>query len=568
MQNADQEHSAQSSSYLTNAPQVKRSYAHKACEACRAAKLKCSAQYPCQRCEQRSRPCVYRESLRRRPGAMPLPILKAISEVPCSSLNPSSSSSSSSSPSSPSILGTENGTDYAVYYWIHTLFQGFDVPSHQIRTLVFESSVSPWDLLPIMTVSIPDLQYLSPNLATRCLNIFTSSFWHLNPYYPINSLQAALCDVFGVVGSPGLSSPMDWANVLAVLAIGASCTEYYPLAEYLLNESYRYAEMQMGGNTLSMSPLSPDKQLQYTNKLTRRQHAQYYLNINQHGIAYTILTQARRGYLAGKERADTEISTDSGEGRTSTAVTLNAFAQFLSLCVGCVPDDLDQNEIFPDTTANGQLPPVLSAIHQLARITAQIKQAQKRLRLYPDALAQASFELHQSLQIALLEASNRCRLLYAAHHQQRIVLEVLIFVLFYYEIQILFRPFLMMKLLHLHRVRLRYPDETISSSIFEVAGAHTVRAARSLIRIIGQAIDLNSVVKDLPGNGFFLESACVSLILMCLCHGPRDAYLTDIWMGIHNLRRMSCQALVGERIQGLVGLLAVTGLAGAQFDQA
>ncbi|KAK1148180.1 hypothetical protein N8T08_010825 [Aspergillus melleus] len=446
------------------------------------------------------------------------------------------------------------------------LFQGPGVPGHQQRALAFASPVSPWDLLPITTASITDLQYLSPYFATRCFDIFASSFWHLNPFCPINLLHVALCDLLGVVGSPNISSSVDRANVLAVLAIGASCTERFPLADYLHRKSRQYAE-QEEGNKLSVLqhqllqisfPKPSFHPVSDCSQLTRQQHAQYHLNMNQHGFAYTILTNARRGHLIGRQ------STEFGSGRTSTVVTLNAFAQLLSLCVGCLPDYPDENGMIP---SNDQLPPALSGINQFARIASQIGQIQQKWGRHPETLAHASFELYRPLQLALLDVSNRCRLLYAQDPQQRVEVEVLICVMLHYVIQILFRPFLMMKLLYLYRVQLQFPDETSSPQWFDLAGAYTVRAARAIIGLIGQAFDFGSVVKDLPGNGFFLESACVSLILMCLCDGPREAYLGDIWLGMYHMSRMSCQALVKERIQSLMGLLAITGLAGVRNYQ-
>ncbi|KAL4905630.1 hypothetical protein BDW74DRAFT_177998 [Aspergillus multicolor] len=528
----------------------RNAYAFMACETCRAAKLKCSAHIPCTRCHRLNKPCVYRRLMRRRRGVFPSP------NVPGDGLDsacrgddfrpeqrlPPACGRFGRPDTAPATLNET--TDTAVYRFLRNIFTGPE-PSRTLSPSTFQAftSPSPWELLPFTTASNPDLQYLPTDLTTRCFGIYVASLWHLNPFQPIVLLQASLCDVLGAVGSIHSSTPIDRANALAVLAVGASCTEYHAFAAYLHQKSTQYADETVVDHDPSM--------------------AVYQTHINQHATAYAMLDDARAHLaLLGLESSGTRTAPHS-----PTLVTLIGFERYIALCMGRpsnFPDDLCP----PDD----HLPPALLAVSKFSLVASQITRAQQELRGDLNALTQASYELHQRLNIFLLEASHRCRSLYI-NEQQRVEVEILICVLFHYGIQILFRPFLIAKIKSLQLSNAPSPSAPSQTSgctpsLTDLAAPYAVRAARSMISLIGQAFYSGSVVKDLPPNASFIESACLSLLLAALGENLHRSsaslaqYLGDICRGLGYMGQMSCQATVASRVQRVEALLAVSGFEG------
>ncbi|EHA19579.1 hypothetical protein ASPNIDRAFT_39002 [Aspergillus niger ATCC 1015] len=426
----------------------------------------------------------------RRPGAVPLPV-SARNDLapeynedgsfldgdfhPCRLTSPTRSGTY--------MAAVNSTTDSTINHFIRSLFPDSEPFMASSGILAF-SYLSPTDQLPITGASNPDLRFLPRDLAVRCFDLYIASLWHLNPFQPINLLQASLCDVLGVWGSNHSSSAIDQANALAILALGAS---------------YRYRTI-----------LRLDHQLTIY-------HAQYQSHINQHAQAYAILDDARCKLSLIELDTHTDLaSTEPARGiqKSSIIVTLIAFERYMALCLGLpshFPDDLCP----PDD----QLPPALYAINKFSLVASQITQIQQKLQGDLGALTQASYELHQRLNLFLLEASNKCRSLYIGE-RQRADLNILISV--------------------------------------HLAGPYAVRAAKSIIYLIGQAFHSGSLIKDLPPNGSFIESACLSLLLAGLCDGSDqlEQYLVDIRNGIGYLMQMSCQFTVAERIQNLRDLSA------------
>ncbi|SPB51401.1 unnamed protein product [Aspergillus niger] len=440
------------------------------------------------------------------------------------------------------MAAVNSTTDSTINHFIRSLFPDSEPFMASSGILAF-SYLSPTDQLPITGASNPDLRFLPRDLAVRCFDLYIASLWHLNPFQPINLLQASLCDVLGVWGSNHSSSAIDQANALAILALGASCTEYYNFADYLHQKSKQYRTI-----------LRLDHQLTIY-------HAQYQSHINQHAQAYAILDDARCKLSLIELDTHTDLaSTEPARGiqKSSIIVTLIAFERYMALCLGLpshFPDDLCP----PDD----QLPPALYAINKFSLVASQITQIQQKLQGDLGALTQASYELHQRLNLFLLEASNKCRSLYIGE-RQRADLNILISVLFHYGIQILFRPFLIIKLNHTLQSNAPSPSSRFTpssyccSELIDLAGPYAVRAAKSIIYLIGQAFHSGSLIKDLPPNGSFIESACLSLLLAGLCDGSDqlEQYLVDIRNGIGYLMQMSCQFTVAERIQNLRDLSA------------
>ncbi|KAL3496577.1 hypothetical protein BJX62DRAFT_193495 [Aspergillus germanicus] len=515
-------HSSSFSSNRRRAP-----YAHKACEPCRAAKARCSAGLPCHRCQQLSKKCTYRYSLRRRPGTTRL--------LPAETTN-------QSRPAEQELTqpGELVHTDFAVYQLLHDLFRGSEHSSSvfHYRALLFASEVSPWDLMPFTTTSNPDLQFIPPTLAITSFNIYVSSLWYLNPFQSVDALQSTLCDIFGVVGALNASSGTDRANLLAILALGASCTGYYDFAQYAHLKSKEYAYENVA--VVNMASVQHDL-LQ----------AQFHSHLNQHSVSYSILRRIRHRMC---------LSPTNGITLSLTGIMLVAFERYVSLCTGR-PSIFPSELSFPDEA----YPPALFAISKFAVVASQVHQAQHKFRGDLVSLSRASHELHQHLHASLVEISSRCRL-----PQSPPEVEVLVCVLFHYCILLIFRPFMARKLLHTFTAK---PLTSECIDILDRACPPAVHAAKSLIELIGQTFHSGSVLKDLPPNGYFLESACLSLILAILCgysssgYPTREECLAGIRVGIGYISLMACQKTVADRLSSLRDLLSLVQLgAGGDFD--
>ncbi|KAL4764993.1 Zn(II)2Cys6 transcription factor [Aspergillus foveolatus] len=548
-------------------------YAHKACEACRFAKLRCNARTPsCSRCQKQGRPCVYRDRLRRRPGAVPLPLhpapIRHRQDVYDDVLDRIFAPLQISRRAAPSEVGgtvsvsVSWATDLAIYQLLHELFHSVQDPPTPTcavdllrdRTLLFASdTVSPWDLLPFTTASNADLQFLPPDLAIISFNIYVSSLWNLNPFRAVDALQAALCDLYGVVGCMETNTA-DRANVLAILALGGSCTGNHDFARYAHQKSVQYASAP-GART---GPI-------IDTDIASVQHGLLQISTYLALIDTLIdspsrarlqrnLSASGNGWLSGLQTRD----------EMPTLIMLVAFERYVSLCVGRASNFLPDTDVHLPENAH----PALSAISKFGTIASQIQSMHQKLRKDRDlfSLARASHALHARLNHFLDQTSASCRSLSAS---AALEIEILVCVLFHYCNLLLFRPFVTLKLLY---TRTRNQESTSPPGIhippeyleiLERACPHAAHAARSLLSLIGQTFhSTGSALKDLPPNGLFLESACLSLILQVLCESGssadsyrKEAYLADIRRGIAYLSLMSCQAAVADRIQGLRDLL-------------
>ncbi|PYH88864.1 hypothetical protein BO71DRAFT_124245 [Aspergillus ellipticus CBS 707.79] len=566
----------------TNDPPLGRSleihrrepYVHKACESCRAAKVKCSGNQPCTRCQHRKTKCSFRRSLRRRPGTIPLP---ASPPVPAEQESPPWPEPTASSSASPVPVGpllpktlfkvlrithqTSNGTfvalrgpetNFATYQLIHDLFHpgprggteqyadgNAAADFFQYRALIFAPPDSPWDLLPITTIANEDLRFVPAEMAMQFFEIYASILWDLSPLPPVDRLRSCLCDLFGVVGAEQFSS-IERANVLTMLAVAATCTAYNSFREFIYQKSRQYADVTAG--FIDIAAIQNDW-LQ----------AQYHTHLSHYALAYEALGRAGRNLTYAGINPSFLTAPDMTEPSAPdvhrTFLAVFSFERFICLSIGRPSYFAD--ELCP---ADSELSLIHSSTIKFAIVAAQIVKAQHTPPQDIESLVHTSKTLHIRLDGFLSDASEKCQVACADDHGRFAEIEIIMCVLFHYALQVVYRPFLKFRLLHHHPESFPSPEVPIPNEwlgTVEVESQYAVQAARSTIRLIGWAVDCGSTLKDIPLNGLFIENACLSLILASVASNKGVQYLDDVHTGMNYLAQIACQPTVAARLSSL-----------------
>ncbi|KAI9733872.1 MAG: hypothetical protein M1834_002527 [Cirrosporium novae-zelandiae] len=323
----------------------------------------------------------------------------------------------------------------------------------------------------------------------------------------------------------------DRANVLAILAIGATCTLHHDI------------------------------------------HAQYLSHAGHHELAYLCSGSAvRKPLTAGLQNLvfSSGWQSNAGPDAKTTLLAVYGFEKYICFTLG------KPSSFSPETLiAESDSCPVLSSVAKLTQVISEIQRFQEQKKLELNVLWESSQAFHHHLDRVAIETSGKCLLVHGENSRQLDDVSCLTVILYHYAILINYRPFLIFRVLQntLRNSSTRNDLDPKNSTVIDnglslpEASQYAVHSAKMIISTLAQIFITDSLVKNLPPNAFFIETSCFTLILDGQFGNERDKHLAEIHKGLECLSRMACKSIISARIESIETALAATGLKGASISR-
>ncbi|KAM0561578.1 hypothetical protein ACHAPJ_002746 [Fusarium lateritium] len=280
----------------------------KACQECRAKKIKCNGETPCQNCRMRSLSCVYREKARNRtrkvkPRTAAYETIMSHDAMESTSLEPSDEGTVPPTPNADdaastghaaSVMESERRTcpndPTSRSGIVEEVGPGLDLFSH--RRLFFGDLADNQRPTPI-----PDdctAMLINPETAHRLLERYLLTYWHGLPVMSKDDYRRRLDALFRPPGIFDYDAPETIIIMLAV-GLGASMTGEEAIAEFLFQKTKQGAAKLDEVVSYTSAPHAGKLLLRaYTRMEARAQGTQKTMQINEESLSGVCSSGKRR----------------------------------------------------------------------------------------------------------------------------------------------------------------------------------------------------------------------------------------------------------------------------------
>ncbi|KAL4745046.1 hypothetical protein BDW72DRAFT_211800 [Aspergillus terricola var. indicus] len=547
-----------------------RRHISKACEGCRQQKIKCNGESPCKRCSRLSLTCVVREVTRQRQQRD-----DASDAIMQTALRPVRIRNEMTGSGAPRTAVYGPTSTVAVLYLISSRKSGYTAlpeaanvtnSSLSLETFnyhLFTLGITPGSSLPLgPAVLTPPLclTTIPKQLLEFFLNRYINTAWGTVPIQSpaqLTSLLQSSCSAFSRNAQP----PTFYPVLLYQLAMGSLLTRHEEFSEMLVMESSLFVSTAGG--------LTEEMKLQLV----------YYSEVGNFDKAYEILGYAQGIICTAGYHLDPQAQTPGVKRLLQTLLSLDTLV-YVCIAVGrpslltptiCLSsNDIDINC------------PVSKFVSGLFDIINNTLRAQQHPDMSFERLWESAWTTHNKLVSFWAENQPALQFAHADSGAPRGVAGEmgLHVILHQYAILTNFRPFL----LYLgYRSIVGEKDDNISprskaSQELELepsAGATSVSqrnndsketetrlsaisdyiytSALTIISTLSEIRRNGSLLKDLPMNSYFLETACISLICHGLWHGTQSA--VQIWDALD--KGLQCMEALQHQKVTLMRLAAV-----------
>ncbi|RAH55927.1 hypothetical protein BO85DRAFT_521754 [Aspergillus piperis CBS 112811] len=535
----------------------------KACQECRARKVRCDGLNPCSPCQQRNTACVFRERARVRRGATDSPSDEKLEQHPGDQPavvelhsierqrhQPSdvykdvhkSVSARQRSPSGSVELYYGPTSDFSLLQHLyHTLYlssasdhnrnqqeevgQGLDF--FRVRHIFFGQS----SMRSAADVSVPANRPLPPpHIAHTLLNQFLATHYNIVPFYPKTRYDQLLKTLYATDHGTTQFSEVQQHICIMAMATAAANTEHFQLGVKLAE----YVEGQRS-------------KMQYVVSLECIQlgilMAMFNLEYAQSNIAYMIIGDtSRKAFAAGLHRQQTHLNEDDSLETMERQHTFSSL-YFMEIWISFYLGRPSMLEYFNTSQVPRPQDIFLSALLQFATVMMKIVHQVYRPQAAPSVLWNCAMAVGKEMDALRARARTDFGLELDAPRSSdpRGMRPVVLITLYNFMSFLLFRPFVIIRGKVQTEIS-KQPDHQPPPELpswLNNACINCLNAARTIVSYICNIAADDPLLRELRFNCFYLEN-CLFLLLYDMASNPENRVANSplVHQGLQFLTRM------------------------------